>query len=602
MAPNRRAKNDHGGNHGGSGGGGAGGGGGGPAHNQRNGNQHGRNGMASSPMKCVRPKGCLEPKRLIYMEDIESGSIEVVRVACNNLQCEQGNYMHSECFADWETSVLNFLSSTGRARSWSVKQRQQNLWTKKGYDISYRACGCNCGKGHLRKDLDWISPTEKLDRIAAANPNPPAAPAAAAAVAAQAQEEVAAPNQHNANNQNRDNAAAVAAAAAVAEERKKKKKKAKENLPTLSLSAPVPHPNDNHSRKVAPVASAPIKATTSTSSDPTSSSSACNSGGSAGSSSSSGIGSFGSSDSDSPSPPSSGPWNLPESASLYRDRVNSLSSNASGSSGAFSAASGSGSPPSPGAQFGSPASTSSMLAQNFFKFQRKNSNGGDRIRHNSTGSLFCRRNDFSSFNFLPKQKQNSYHIKMDDDGHGNDDMRFVVLATLQNQRMTKVNCCMCQSNMIIYDRYPLIDGTFFIAPRKYGKESIPMMTTSPTSGADGVSNTRYLTAICMHCLSGKQGGYVCRGCGKAFDGTAIIIGAIYSYDVFASMACCRKRVECGNCRAVLHSEQYKYFCQGSNLIRCYRCGFMDFHFAKALESVYERVAPDQFDKILRMQK
>lgn len=72
------------------------------------------------------------------MDDIENGSIEVVRVTCNNLQCDQGNFMHAECFTEWEGTVLNFLSSTGRARSWSVKQRQQNLWTKKGYDLAFK--------------------------------------------------------------------------------------------------------------------------------------------------------------------------------------------------------------------------------------------------------------------------------------------------------------------------------------------------------------------------------------------------------------------------------------------------------------------------------
>lgn len=91
-------------------------------------------------MKCVRPQGCLEPSRLIYMEDIESGDIDVVRVTCNNMDCTLGNYMHLECFNDWEKSVLNFLSSTGRARSWNVRQRIQNLWTKKGYDLAFKVC------------------------------------------------------------------------------------------------------------------------------------------------------------------------------------------------------------------------------------------------------------------------------------------------------------------------------------------------------------------------------------------------------------------------------------------------------------------------------
>ena len=46
-------------------------------------------------------------------------------------------------------------SIPGRARSWSEKQRRQNLWTKKGYDLVFRACTCKCKHGHLRKDPDW---------------------------------------------------------------------------------------------------------------------------------------------------------------------------------------------------------------------------------------------------------------------------------------------------------------------------------------------------------------------------------------------------------------------------------------------------------------
>lgn len=59
-------------------------------------------------------------------------------------------------FIEWEEHVLIYLRSCGRARSWSDKQRMQNLWTKKGYDLAYKACDCLCGKGHLRKDLDFM--------------------------------------------------------------------------------------------------------------------------------------------------------------------------------------------------------------------------------------------------------------------------------------------------------------------------------------------------------------------------------------------------------------------------------------------------------------
>ena len=57
--------------------------------------------------------------------------------------------------------MLIFLKSSGRARSWNDKQRAQNLWTKKGYDLAYRACDCLCGKGHLRKDLDYVPSVEE---------------------------------------------------------------------------------------------------------------------------------------------------------------------------------------------------------------------------------------------------------------------------------------------------------------------------------------------------------------------------------------------------------------------------------------------------------
>ena len=37
------------------------------------------------------------------------------------------------------------------------------------------------------------------------------------------------------------------------------------------------------------------------------------------------------------------------------------------------------------------------------------------FRHDSGGSIFFRRNDYSAFNVLPRQKINSYHIKVNGD-------------------------------------------------------------------------------------------------------------------------------------------------------------------------------------------
>ena len=68
--------------------------------------------------------------------------------------------MHTACFQAFEESALAFLRGQGRAKGWSDRQKLQNLWTKRGYDLVYKACQCLCGHGHLRKDLDCIQTLE----------------------------------------------------------------------------------------------------------------------------------------------------------------------------------------------------------------------------------------------------------------------------------------------------------------------------------------------------------------------------------------------------------------------------------------------------------
>ena len=111
----------------------------------------------NGPWPCCAPKGCLYHNGsnaehiLITQEDLRCG--ETSRVICSNENCCMSPYMHLACFQVFEESVLSYLKSQGRARGWSEKQRLQNLWTKRGYDLVYKACECPCGHGHLRKDL-----------------------------------------------------------------------------------------------------------------------------------------------------------------------------------------------------------------------------------------------------------------------------------------------------------------------------------------------------------------------------------------------------------------------------------------------------------------
>ena len=94
-------------------------------------------------------------------------------------------------------------------------------------------------------------------------------------------------------------------------------------------------------------------------------------------------------------------------------------------------------------------------------------------RHDSGGSIFMRRMDYSSFNVLPKQKINSYHIKMEDEcSIGNDETRIFILSNLASNKLNKVPCVLCNSIMTVFDRYPLIDGTFFLSPRQHNRTCV----------------------------------------------------------------------------------------------------------------------------------
>ena len=83
---------------------------------------------------------------------------DAVRVACTNGRCPLSPFMHLACFTSFEEAVLVHLRNQGRARGWSERQRSQNLWSKRGYDLVFKACECSCDHGFLRKDVDWVPP------------------------------------------------------------------------------------------------------------------------------------------------------------------------------------------------------------------------------------------------------------------------------------------------------------------------------------------------------------------------------------------------------------------------------------------------------------
>lgn len=242
-------------------------------------------------------------------------------------------------------------------------------------------------------------------------------------------------------------------------------------------------------------------------------------------------------------------------------RIRSSSISSTGSGGC--------SPPTSPDQHASPIPRSSVNP--FFNGDRS----GNYDKPQSEYRLFSRRQDFSAFNCLPRHKINSYHIKMEEDDR-TDDTRVYLLSILAQHRTTRIPCCVCHASMTVFDRFPLVEGTMFLSPRQHSPGSV----TVPSG-----NRTQYLNAVCMRCLEDGWQNLRCVGCRTKWTGDHLIIGTLYSYDIFAAQPCCEQRLRCNRCRKlVIQPEQRQryFFSDYSHSIACPSCKLVDFHFVKPL--------------------
>ncbi|VDN28497.1 unnamed protein product [Gongylonema pulchrum] len=116
----------------------------------------------------------------------------------------------------------------------------------------------------------------------------------------------------------------------------------------------------------------------------------------------------------------------------------------------------------------------------------------------------------------------------DDCPQGGDDTRLSVLRALGTHNCRTVPCVLCERSLVVYDRYPLIDGTFFLSPVQHCKAAVSMKFESKVG---------YLHAICITCMHAE---WKCAGCGSSgwFLGSALIVGTLYTYDILSSTTCC----------------------------------------------------------------
>jgi len=423
----------------------------------------------SSPTGCIYNNGSNAEHIIITKDDLHAGPESVVKVTCSNENCNQSPYMHTACFQAFEESLFSFLKNQSRSKGWSDRQRSQNLWTRKGYELVFKACECSCGKGHLRKDLEWCLNSSEMSLS----------------------------ESHTLD-------------ASGDAKRKRKKSRSGGAKPNNTITIGLPSFSQGNVKR-------------------------------------------------------SDAQNVP---TVSRNRTNSVSSITSGSS--F------------GSSSGEASCGLSHSSNEGIQPPRRAALLQDRSRHDSGGSIFMRRMDYSSFNVLPKQKINSYHIKMEDEcSIGNDETRIFILSNLASNKLNKVPCVLCNSIMTVFDRYPLIDGTFFLSPRQHNRTCVQVKLEGKSS---------FLTPVCMGCLEGWTAQIVCKFCCKPWTGGHLILGTMYSYDIFAAVPCCPERLKCNNCnQLVIHPDQrFSFFSDYSQIVSCPHCGIQEAHFAKNLPSIFMR--------------
>ncbi|OAF69177.1 hypothetical protein A3Q56_03073 [Intoshia linei] len=226
------------------------------------------------------------------------------------------------------------------------------------------------------------------------------------------------------------------------------------------------------------------------------------------------------------------------------------------------------------------------------------------------GNIFKKRRDISAFKVAPIGKQNSFNIKIYDEGpHGNDEIRTFVLSNLSIKRVTSLICVVCTKFLDIYDSvidmgqdmspkvqihsvihqvdeivYPLLDGMIFLSPMQYYEK----YDLKVNYGTKNLPSRDYnMVAVCINCMC-TPNKVTCKFCGKSVIPKNLLCGTMYSYDVFNCYPCCKKRMCCNNCNKVLvntNELNQMSFGDFSKSCKCPYCKTVGYHYIKNLHTI-----------------
>ncbi|CAI2313995.1 unnamed protein product [Caenorhabditis sp. 36 PRJEB53466] len=210
------------------------------------------------------------------------------------------------------------------------------------------------------------------------------------------------------------------------------------------------------------------------------------------------------------------------------------------------------------------------------------------------GSVFHKRTDYENLlSVIPRSKFNGIHIKMEDDcPQGGDDVRLCLLKSLGAHNLRSVNCVQCKDELKVYDKYPLIDGVFYISP-------VSQFGPKTEISLDG--RRFFLQQLCARCLWSD---WSCKNCGKDdwFDGKSIVLGTLYYYDIVSSGRCCPSA--CQSCKQSLgvRDQLASQLASGNyatinEQLTCQSCGQSKFHLVRDLKTVHVARSPNFLEQI-----
>ncbi|XP_056150892.1 headcase protein homolog [Lampris incognitus] len=485
------------------------------------------------------------------------------RVLCNSEVCPYGNWMHLQCFYEWESSILVQFNCIGRARSWNEKQCRQNMWTKKGYDLAFRFCSCRCGQGHLKKDTDWYQvkrmqderkkkPSERsLARTGASSgglgsgdgqpddlkkSKPPGAGGGGKLVHRASSQEL--PPRQSVDRQN-----------------------STERGGGHSTGVPLPQGPLHKSPCDSPGQSPPMGfsfySPAATFGVP---------GGGLGGSSrvSRHLGEF-----------------FKSAVHMETQRKHLLASGALIRSGSCSLGASGGAVGGPVSSHLDAGSVLPLPLSFTLPLPHRLTPSGLSDGSHPHPVQFLRRLDLSELlAHIPRHKINTYHVRMEDDTHAGqgEELRRFILSALSASQRNVVNCALCHRALPVFEQFPLVDGTLFLSPSRHDE-----MEYDVPCHLQG--RLMHLYAICVDCLEGVHK-IVCIKCKSRWDGSWHQLGTMYTYDILAASPCCQARLNCKHCGKPVVDVRVgmQYFSEYSNVQQCPHCGNLDYHFVKPFSS------------------